>query len=74
MQDLHKALHHLQVVSGGEDEVQEDWGSPNNRISFRFYLNFPSSVKDSYGKCQICFENAIYNTLSLLILSGNNEI
>ena len=24
MQDLHKALHHLQVVSGGEDEVQED--------------------------------------------------
>ena len=36
MQDLHKALHHLQMVSGSEDEVQEDWGSPQNIISFRF--------------------------------------
>ena len=36
MQDLHAALHYLQMVSGGEDEVQEDWGSPKNIISFRF--------------------------------------
>ena len=38
MQDLHKALHHLQVVSGGEDEVQEDWGLPQNIISFEVYF------------------------------------
>ena len=39
MQDLHKALHHLQVVSGGEDEVQEDRGSLQNIfLGLFFYL------------------------------------
>ena len=27
MQDLHASLHHLQVVPGGEDEVQENRGN-----------------------------------------------